>query len=61
MVQLVNLLTFVKNVICHFKLKKCTLIMGQQRQQENQMNVNSSSSSNNHEPEILEQGDIYIK
>ncbi len=41
MVQLVNLLTFVKNVICHFKLKKCNLIMGQQRQQENQMNVNS--------------------
>ena len=35
--------------------------MDQQRQQENQMNANNNgSSSDNHEPEILEQGDIYF-
>jgi hypothetical protein len=31
-----------------------------QRQQENKMNANNNGSSDNHEPEILEQGDIYF-
>jgi hypothetical protein len=35
--------------------------LSQEQQQENQMNANNNgSSSDNHEPEILEQGDIYF-
>jgi hypothetical protein len=31
-----------------------------QKQEQNQMNANNTGSSDNHEPEILEQGDIYF-